>query len=188
MGGRNGVWLLNGCGFSLWGDKNVLELDSRDGCVSVLNITNGKFYMSYTTIFFKEIFWVSLFSCFWRVKLQACLKSEGETSGSLMVPFRPGVPEKQIKPNLNNFPNSVKCAFAFLAWRSPEFLNKAFPDLPNSQSNLSAYRIPKYRWHTIPILIPPRCILTVCWLISLPHQTLSSLSSCIFFYAPCFLP
>lgn len=30
--GRNGEQLLNGCGVSFWGDENVLDLDSGDGC------------------------------------------------------------------------------------------------------------------------------------------------------------
>ena len=51
----------------------------------------------------------------------------------------------------------------------------AFPDLPNSQSNLDALY---NTYYTIPILIPSYCI--ICWLISLPHQTLSSLSLAVF--------
>lgn len=35
----------NGHGVSFWGDGNVLELDSGDGCTTldVLNATHGKF-------------------------------------------------------------------------------------------------------------------------------------------------
>lgn len=35
-GGRKWVMTANGCGVSLWGDENGLELDSHDGCTTVL--------------------------------------------------------------------------------------------------------------------------------------------------------
>ena len=43
-GGRNGEFLLNGYGSSVWDDEKVLEMDGGDGCITCKLFNNTELY------------------------------------------------------------------------------------------------------------------------------------------------